>query len=124
MAAAFNHTTVAKLYKAEFEVAPLKEPGSFLNKLRSAYRVTNLSVTTRRPNPWDASKFYRSVAESLEDMGGREAEIKWKGEMVPSAIMEAAVSEAAATGRDAQAIIKYGPKSKLSGIPCPTSTFL
>ncbi|WP_438010071.1 hypothetical protein WME89_16280 [Sorangium sp. So ce321] len=112
LATALNRSETAGKLKVEFEVAPMKEPGSFLRKIRSAYRVTNLSVTTRRPNPWDASNFYRSVAESLEDMGGREAEIKWKGEMTPNSVMEEAVSEAAALGRDATAFLRESPESK------------
>jgi hypothetical protein len=104
---------------AEIELATIKDPQEFLDKLRSAHSVRRFWVTVRRPNPFDVeADFVRPTSKIVESLGANEAKTEWVGDTlnVEQDQVEEIVKSAAACGGDSGATVRTSETARTSRI--------
>jgi hypothetical protein len=93
--------------EAQFEVAEVKDPESFVTYLRQAHVITRFTVTFSRPNAIDASDdFLKPCQRALSGVGGEKGKVEFSGEHLAGGALEEVSRSAAATGDDASATMR------------------
>ena len=83
-------------------VDSIKDPVSFINKLRKAHSIKKFTVTFSGPNPFDADKvFHRPMSIYLQEAEGREGKTSIDGDNLNKETLVQMTHSVAATGNNA-----------------------
>jgi hypothetical protein len=107
-------TSIVKSTMAYVEVDSVKDPMSFINKLRNAYSIKKFTVTFGGPNPFDADEhFHKPMSVYLQESGGREGKTIIDGENLNPEVLIRMTHSIAATGNDATARLQNTHNEKV-----------
>jgi hypothetical protein len=96
------------------EVDSIKDPISFINKLKNAYAIKKFTVTFGGPNPFDADEhFHKPMSIYLQEAGGKEGKATIEGENLNQEVLIRMTHSIAATGNDATARLQNTPNEKI-----------
>jgi len=99
--------------RARFEVGAISDPDEFIQQIREAYAVKRFALTFSLPNPFDVNKDFQEPMERLlRDAEGNRGRTSLSGEDLNADVLEDLARSAAATGNQAEAIIKRSENSK------------
>jgi hypothetical protein len=95
------------------EISAINDPYDFIHHIREAYSVMRFSLEFGLPNPWDVEKdFQKPMEKLLEESDGDKGKTSVSGTDLNRETLEKLTRSAAATGNDAQAIIKMTAEAK------------
>ncbi|MEQ1856247.1 MAG: hypothetical protein ABL963_07250 [Longimicrobiales bacterium] len=108
-----NQTEVIRRNSGQVSADPLSDPEEFIGYLRSAYAVTRFRVTFGRPNPFDINQDFQAPMERLlQSSDGARGHTVVNGEKLEPQVLEELARSAAASGQDANAILRMSPKGR------------
>jgi hypothetical protein len=99
------------------EVDNIKDPISFINKLKNAYIIKKFTVTFGGPNPFDADEhFHKPMSVYLQEAGGTDGKTIIDGDSLDSEVLIQMTHSVAATGNNATARLKNSVKEKIMAV--------
>lgn len=108
--------TVTNSFKY-IEISKIKNPESFISRLRGAYCIKRFAVHFSGPNPFDADEvFHKPMSAYLNATAGKKGYTVVDGESLNSETCAQMAISIAATGNDASAKIQESSDDKLSTI--------
>ena len=109
-----SSTVIVRSSMTYVEVDPVKDPISFINKLRSAYSIKKFTVTFGGPNPFDADEnFHKPMSIYLHEAEGKEGKTTIDGENLNSETLVKMTRSVAATGNNATARFRNSANEKI-----------
>jgi hypothetical protein len=107
-------TFVVKSTMMHVEIDNIKDPISFINKLKNAYVIKKFTVTFGGPNPFDADEhFHKPMSVYLQEAGGTEGKTIIDGDALDSEVLIRMTHSVAATGNNATARLRKSVDEKI-----------
>lgn len=111
-----NTNSVSNAFKY-MEITKVKNPETFISRLRSAYCIRRFEVHFSGPNPFDADEhFHKPMSAYLNATGGNSGFTVVDGDSLNSETCAQMATSVAATGNDASAKIQETSDDKFSTI--------
>lgn len=111
-----NTNAVKNAFKY-IEITKVKNPETFISRLRSAYCINRFEVHFSGPNPFDADEyFHKPMSAYLNATGGKRGSTVVDGDSLNSETCAQMAKSVAATGNDASAKIKESSDDKFTTI--------
>lgn len=89
------------------EISPVKSPKTFIEHLKSAYKIKRFTIKFSGPNPFDAdSTFHKPQSAYLKAIGGKEGVTSVSGDNLNTDICVIMAKSVSGTGNDASAGIQ------------------
>jgi hypothetical protein len=108
-----SSTAIVKSTMTHVEIDNIKDPISFINKLKDAYIIKKFTVTFSGPNPFDADEhFHKPMSVYLQEAGGTEGKTIIDGDALDSEVLVQMTHSVAATGNNATARLKNSANEK------------
>jgi len=112
-----SSTDIVRRSLTYVEVGAIKDPMSFINKLRSAYSIKKFTVTFGGPNPFDADEhFHKPMSIYLQEAEGKEGKTTIDGENLNSEPLAKMARSAASTGNNATARLKISSDERITSV--------
>jgi hypothetical protein len=112
-----SSTVIVKNTITHVEVSNIKDPISFINKLKNAYVIKKFTVTFSGPNPFDADEhFHKPMSVYLQEAGGTEGKTIIDGETLDSEVLMQMTRSVAATGNNATARLRNSANEKMTTV--------
>jgi hypothetical protein len=107
-------TAIIRRSMTYVEVDAIKDPMSFINKLRNAYSIKKFTVTFGGPNPFDADEiFHKPMSIYLQEAEGKEGKTIIDGENLNAETLVQMTRSVAATGNNAVARFRNSANEKI-----------
>ncbi len=115
VASLFSAAMVIEKNDIEVAIDPISDPFSFIDSLKSAYRVRRFGVSFSRSNPFDADEFFQQPMEKyLDSANGSKGTTVISGEDLNSTTLVEMTKSVAATGNKASASIQATDGTKFT----------
>lgn len=109
-----SSTSIVKQSMTYVEVDAIKDPMSFINKLKNAYSIKKFTVTFSGPNPFDADEyFHKPMSIYLQAAEGKEGKTTIDGENLNSETLIHVTRSVASTGNNAIARLQNSADEKI-----------
>ena len=96
-----------------FALSPIEDPESFIDLIKSAFRVSEFTVQFSLPNPTDTEEqFMKPMQRYLQDARGNRGQTTIRGEELDTDLIEQMARSAASSGNGARARIQSAPDSQ------------
>jgi len=107
-------TAIVRRSMTYVEIDAVKDPMSFINKLRNAYSIKKFTVTFGGPNPFDADEiFHKPMSIYLQEAEGKEGKTIIDGENLNAETLVQMTRSVAATGNNAIARFRNSASEKI-----------
>jgi len=107
-------TSIVRRSMTYVEIDAVKDPVSFINKLRNAYSIKKFTVTFGGPNPFDADEFFhKPMSIYLQEAEGKEGKTIIDGENLNAETLIQMTRSVAATGNNAIARFRNSASEKI-----------
>jgi len=112
---AATHSVINTFYYVE--VDSVKDPISFINKLRTAYAIKRFTVTFGGPNPFDADEhFHKPMSIYLQSAHGKDGKTTIDGENLNQDVLIQITQSVASTGNNAIARLQTASDEKVMSV--------
>lgn len=99
------------------EISNVKDPVSFVNKLKNAHSIKKFTVTFSGPNPFDADEhFHKPMSVYLQEAEGKEGKTIIDGNSLKASVLIDITHSVAATGNNAIARLKKTSDEKVISV--------
>ncbi len=96
-----------------FVLSSIEDPEEFLDSVRSAYRVSEFTISFSLPNPLDVNRqIVEPMERYLQAAGGENGETTIRGEQLDTDLLEDLTRSAATTGNRTRARIQTSPEDQ------------
>jgi len=107
-------TIIVRRSMTYVEIDAIKDPMSFIKKLRNAYSIKKFTVTFGGPNPFDADEFFhKPMSIYLQEAEGKEGKTIIDGENLNAETLVQMTRSVAATGNNAIARFRNSANEKI-----------
>lgn len=111
----FEHTNAVRRAFRDVEITKIKNPESFVVRLRNASCIKRFDVHFSGQNPFDADEsFHKPMSAYLDATGGNKGHTVVEGHSLNVETCVQMVKSVAATGNDASAIIKDSSNKRIT----------
>jgi hypothetical protein len=99
------------------EIDSVKDPVSFINKLKTSYAIKKFTVTFGGPNPFDADEhFHKPMSIYLQSAHGKDGKTTIDGENLNQDVLIRMTQSVASTGNNAIARLQNTPDEKVVSV--------
>ena len=98
-----------------FEISPLHNIDSFLEKTIHSYEIVSYELDITRPNPTDVDEdIYGPLEKVVEESGSDTMKIRMRGKEIRRDKLKNVIRTAAAVGNQQSAIVRFSEKDKVT----------